>query len=193
MRYFRSDDHLGHKNITRYEAAARPFGNDLEAMFICLRDRHNSLVAPSDDVYHGGDLGWTDAWIERYLAEFNGNHTLTSGNHDESFQLRSKAAKARRRLIRMGFVDVVDGLELTLSDGTEVLMSHFPYYGDHTMTERFMEVRPRDDGKPLIHGHVHSMWQTLDHMVNVGVDAWDLYPVSEDQIVALLAEQRAAA
>lgn len=172
MRWFRSDDHLGHKGILTLEPDARPFAD-------------NADVAPDDTVIHVGDLAWTDRWIPRVMAEWNGRWTLVSGNHDPTFQLKSDAAKARRRYLTAGFVDVVDGLELTLADGTDVLVNHFPYHGDHGPTDRYVEVRPRDDGLPLICGHIHSKWRTLDRMVNVGVDAWDLSPVPEDALIEL--------
>lgn len=185
-RYFRSDDHHGHTNILTYEADARPFP-DVDAMFDAFRDRHNARVDPVDQVWHLGDVAFREEWVQRYLDEFNGHHTLVSGNHDPTFQRRSKAARARRRYLAMGFVDVVDGAELVLSDGTPVLLNHFPYYGDHTTDERYAELRPRDDGGWLLCGHIHSMWKTLDRMVNVGVDVWDLNPVAEDEIVAIIA------
>lgn len=191
-RWFRSDDHLGHKNITKYEAAARPFGNDLEAMFTCLRDRHNALVAPGDEVWDLGDVAFSEEWARRYLTEFNGVHHLVSGNHDPTFQRRSRAARARRRYTDMGFAEVVDTATIRIG-ATPVTLSHFPYHGDHKADERYADLRPIDTGNWLLCGHIHSMWRTLDRMVNVGVDVWDLTPVSEDQIAAIITEHEAAA
>lgn len=187
MRWFSSDFHLGHGRILEFEAAARPFA-DLEEMWAVMVERFNACVAPGDELILVGDNAFNDRWAARIPRDLNGRITALAGNHCPFFQRRShaKVEKAKAAYLAMGFEAVGNGLELTLADGTEVLVDHFPYYGDHTMEERYEEYRPRDDGKPLIHGHVHSMWRTLDHMINVGVDVWDLTPVSEEQIIEII-------
>lgn len=32
-------------------------------------------------------------------------------------------------------------------------------------------------------GHIHSLWKVQPKMINVGVDAWNYRPVSEDEIL----------
>jgi len=182
-----SDHHVDHKNIIKYEPEFRPFA-DTDEMWEYIKDKHNSVVNPGDEVFFVGD--WSigkDAISVPKIQELNGDITLISGNHDSTFQLRSKAAKMRLKFIEWGFADVVDGMTLTLKDGTNVLMDHFPYKGDHgEHEERYTELRPRDEGMWLIHGHVHSMWKVRDRMINVGVEAWDFTPVSEDQILEII-------
>jgi len=48
--------------------------------------------------------------------------------------------------------------------------------------------QPRPQGKWLLHGHVHGLWQSQSHnkMINVSVEAWDLTPVSEQTLVDLI-------
>lgn len=187
MRWFSSDFHLGHSRILEFEREARPF-DDLEEMWQAMLDRFNSRIGPDDELYLNGDTAFNDRWARRLATEMNGRITLGAGNHDPFFQRRSaaKIAKAKRLYLDMGFADVVDGAEMVLADGTPVLVNHFPYYGDHTTDERYNEYRCRDDGMWLICGHIHSMWRTLDRMINVGVDVWDLTPVSEDQIIEII-------
>ena len=50
-----------------------------------------------------------------------------------------------------------------------------------------MQWRPDDTGGWLLHGHIHENWRQRDRQINVGVDAWDFTPVSEEQIAALIA------
>lgn len=184
MIWFASDHHYCHKNIITY--AQRPFAN-LDEMEAALIANHNALVAPDDTVYFVGDFALGDRKVSvPIVQQLNGNITLIAGNHDDCFQVRSKAVKAREFYIESGFVDVVHGLELTLSDGTEVLVDHFPYKGDHTIEERFSELRPRDDGKWLIHGHVHNLWTVRERQINVGVDAWNFRPISENTILSII-------
>ena len=70
-------------------------------------------------------------------------------------------------------------------DGGVVKMSHYPYIGDSHGADRHADMRPDARGnRPLIHGHVHTEWQTRDNMFNVGVDVNDFKPVPEDELVA---------
>ncbi len=59
-----------------------------------------------------------------------------------------------------------------------------PYYDQDD--DRFPEYRPIDNGKVLLHGHVHERWLTNGKQINVGVDVWDYAPVSEQQVRNLL-------
>jgi calcineurin-like phosphoesterase family protein len=94
-----------------------------------------------------------------------------------------------------GFADVLgEQVELTLGDGHDrrpALACHFPYFGDSHDEERFESHRPVDDGRLLLHGHVHTRWRIEDHQVNVGCDVWDYRPVSEEAILrAVRADER---
>ena len=59
---------------------------------------------------------------------------------------------------------------------------HFPYSLDPQYDLKFMQHRPHDDGGWLLHGHIHEKWRQHGRQINVGVDAWDFAPVSEDSI-----------
>ena len=184
-RWFTSDWHLGHSRVI--DLVPRPFGS-VEEMNETILSNMESVIGPDDITLIVGDLGLgkrreTIPMVKR----IPGRKILSSGNHDDTFQMHSKAAKARLQYIEWGLDDVVDGLELTLADGTDVLVDHFPYKGDHQDYEdRYPEYRPRDDGKWLIHGHVHELWRVNGRQINVGVDAWDFMPVSEDQICNII-------
>ena len=62
---------------------------------------------------------------------------------------------------------------------TEVLLCHFPYYGDSHGKDRYTGNRPDDEGGWLICGHVHDAWKYRDRMINIGVDVNDYMPVPE--------------
>ncbi len=59
-----------------------------------------------------------------------------------------------------------------------VQLSHFPFQGNN-VDPRYPEKHPIDTGGYLLHGHVHQHWKHQGRMLNVGVDVWDFYPVSE--------------
>ena len=73
-----------------------------------------------------------------------------------------------------------------LADGTVVDVDHFPYEGDSRDEDRYGDWRPKDNGRVLLHGHVHSSWRTNGRMINVGVDVWDHAPISELQVIGLV-------
>lgn len=72
-------------------------------------------------------------------------------------------------------------------NGWPVKMSHYPYTGDSHGPDRHADLRPRDEGSALIHGHVHTEWKHNGRMFNVGVDVNDFKPVSEEEILEWLA------
>lgn len=158
--------------------------------------RWNELVAPEDTVYHLGDiaLGNIDKSLGR-VARLNGYKIAVMGNHDRPFMRANKADEQtwwdRYKEV---FQEVChwDGMLVYIGPTiTTVKVSHFPYAGDHTPTDRYADKRPHDIGTPLIHGHTHSTDRvTLStkgtKQIHVGQDAWDFRPVSEEDILHLL-------
>jgi calcineurin-like phosphoesterase family protein len=92
------------------------------------------------------------------------------------------------------FLDVFDSVSLheqtRLPGGRKVLLSHFPYKGDHHAQDRHRQWRLRDEGDWLIHGHVHDQWWVEGRQVNVGVDQLK-YPIEATTLAALLDEMTA--
>lgn len=156
-----------------------------------LIENWNNVVGPEDSVYHMGDvaLGKWDEW-DKSLSRLNGRKRLIVGNHDRLFQ----ETNAERRLrwhdeYSKWFDDgIYSNSETALSDGTRVMLSHFPYDGDSHDADRFTAERLRDRGVILLHGHTHSNSVLSKSLagtvqVHVGVDAHNFTPVSEDQVI----------
>lgn len=179
-RFFTSDEHYGHRNIIHF--SKRPFAS-IEEMHGELVSRHNAVVSPYDEVWHLGDFAMDDRLVPAILPKLNGTHYLVCGNHDRCHPCHKKHEAAKRKYLLWGFRAVwVDGL----IDGFRVC--HLPYRGD-TVTEarpngeeRYVEHRQRDDGRVLLHGHVHELWKLRGNMVNVGVDQWGFAPVRQEQL-----------
>jgi calcineurin-like phosphoesterase family protein len=190
MRFFTSDTHFGHKNIIKF--CGRPF-NDVDHMNEILIKNWNAAVEPDDEVFHLGDvaLGPWDKW-HNILTRLNGFKTLVVGNHDRIFKGEKPRMQERFAEHYARWFDVVtDEVTNIPVGGRLVNLSHFPYSGDSHAEERYREFRLKDEGVPLIHGHVHennvvtrTKWGTLQ--IHVGVDAWDYGPVSEDEISLIL-------
>lgn len=215
--FFTSDTHFGHARII--ELSNRPF-RDVQHMNEMLIKNWNSVVGPEDHVYHLGDvaLGTFDESM-RCVARLNGIKHLVMGNHDRLFvdpevKNLEKAAKYAARF-RPAYEEVFDFIEEGTSEAAAELlliptikvnlwrginsassvlrMSHFPYTGDSHDKPRYDLIRPKDDGKVLLHGHTHqsnvvtrSAKGTLQ--IHVGVDSWDYFPVSLEAVLSLVSE-----
>lgn len=185
--WYSADLHLGHRNILTH-VPSRPWSS-VEEMDAGLVERWNEVVAPGDTVWVLGDVALHPGNLGP-VADLNGHKILVAGNHDDCW-LGHRRHGARNSLLvyaAAGFEQVipegfVGGHDL---GGHAVNLSHLPYRGDHTDTERYTRFRPVDDGLPLLCGHVHDAWRVSDRQVNVGVDVWGWRPVAADTLVGLL-------
>ncbi|URQ05023.1 metallophosphoesterase [Arthrobacter phage Iter] len=184
--FFHSDWHFNHAFVAEtrgYSSAARH--DD------ALIEQINSRVTKRDHIYVLGDvfMGSVRAGLEQ-IQRVNGIKHLVLGNHDPGHPMHRKSIPHTRR-----FLDVFESVSLheqiRLPGGRKVLLSHFPYEGDHEDREdRYTQWRLRDEGEWLIHGHVHDAWRFNDRQINVGVDFWP-YPVDADTMAALIDEMEA--
>jgi calcineurin-like phosphoesterase family protein len=183
MRWFTSDMHFGHKGILKYRTQFA----DLDHMHAVLIERWNAVVATDDEVWVVGDVALRDKALP-LMDELHGIKHLVAGNHDDCHPAshRSDPAFHLPRYLRhfatvdTGWVDL---------DGWR--MCHFPYFGDHTIDDRFVEHRPPDDGGILLHGHCHTAWRVWGRQFNVGVDVNGFAPVSEDALRDLFPQMEA--
>ena len=201
-RYYSSDWHLGHVNMTRQgkDLCGRPFDTPAE-MNEAIITFANETTKPKDELYILGDIamGKLDESLP-LLAQVHCKLFLIPGNHDRfSFAYQRKGdrgAKVAREAARYAEYGVlymeVEGARsefvapFKAPDGGDVMMSHYPYVGDSHGEDRHADLRPRDRTRPIIHGHVHEEWKHNGRMFNVGVDVNDFKPVSEEEIIAWL-------
>jgi calcineurin-like phosphoesterase family protein len=179
MRWFSSDHHFDHANIIDY--ANRPF-RDVNHMNETMVARWNKVVHPSDEVYVIGDfaMGKLEHSIT-YAERLVGNKFLIPGNHDRCWGGHGKSERWLPTYEAVGFTVLSSNYIMEIG-GQPIELCHFPFTGDSRGTDRFSGNRPDDIGQFLLHGHIHTGWQTRDRQMNVGVDVWDFYPVSEDQV-----------
>jgi calcineurin-like phosphoesterase family protein len=174
--HFTADLHFGHQNIIRY--CDRPFPN-AAVMDEALIDNWNDVVADGDTVWVLGDfaLGRIADTLP-LAARLRGHKILVAGNHDRCWAGHGPRADAWvDRYLDAGFDEIIQGSTSVDLDGTDVLVSHFPYVGDSHDHDRFVEHRPTDTGSWLLHGHVHERWAQCGHMINVGVDVNGYRPI----------------
>jgi calcineurin-like phosphoesterase family protein len=190
--WFTADLHLGHTAII--EHCWRPFAS-VEAMNRALIDNWNACVGVDDVVFVLGDvaLGKTRETIQM-CRELNGEKHLWPGNHDTCWHRHKRWRREVREYEAVGFeVHSTDYELITLPEfGHDVLVSHFPYTGDHTDEDRFLEARPPDNGGILLHGHCHNAWRVNGRQLNVGVDVWGFAPVEAIVLAAVAHPERFA-
>ena len=181
-RFWTSDLHLGHANIIRY--CRRPFA-DVDTMNEALIERWNDTVADGDEVWVLGDFALgTIAHTLPLARRLRGRKVLVAGNHDRCWAKgRYTASDWVERYREAGFAEILqDTVEVRL--GThDAVACHLPYEGDSHDDDRFVDERPTDEGRVLLHGHVHDTWKINGRQINVGTDVWDYRPVSDETIL----------
>lgn len=179
--YFHSDWHFNHEFV----AETRGFSSAAEHDETLI-DAINSTVTKRDTIWVLGDvfMGSVSTALDK-IRRVNGIKRLVLGNHDPAHPIHRKSLPHTRR-----FLDVFDSVSLheqtTLPGGRKVLLSHFPYEGDHhDRGDRYKQWRLPDQGEWLIHGHVHDTWTLRGRQFNVGVDKWPS-PVEAGIVATLL-------
>lgn len=182
--FFTADLHLGHSLV----AGLRGFDSVAEHDAILLANLRK--IGKEHDVFILGDLVFGPDKIDgiaRILKSLAGNKVhLILGNHDRGHPCNPNGHK------HLGLYEGFTSVQ-TAAQVRGMMLSHFPYDGDHTAEQRFDQWRLRDCGLPLLHGHTHSSEKvsyspqgTLQ--ICVGLEAWDMRPVSLGEIQTLLKE-----
>lgn len=192
MIWFWSDLHIEHDGAI--EMNGRPFPN-LTAMHAALASNYKRRVRPGDTVYWVGDISFgsfeeTDAVLGQ-MRDPRVLWVLVQGNHDKHSQEQYR---------KLGFSVVVQECTLRMF-GRWLLVSHYPYRPTwwrrllrrNRRALRYLDRRPLEAGRFLIHGHTHSKKRlhARRRMVHVGVDCREFTPVSQREIESeiALAEQ----
>lgn len=201
MRWFTSDWHLNHANIIEF--SDRPFWKkaenicgwaadipDTDAMNQALIDNFNDMVGVGDEAWFVGDVAMGSRKISVPMIKQLKcrNLYLVPGNHDHCHKMYPKYLNHVPLYEDAGF-KIMDSQETVTIAGEEVLVCHFPYWGDSHFDDRYSGLRPNDEGGYLIHGHVHSPYVTTDahpRQIHVGVDAHGMRPVSEETIAGII-------
>ena len=187
--WFTSDTHFGH----RLMLTERNF-DSIDAHDESIVDAWNSTVRPGDTVWHLGDVAvmgsnrvGPDNPLGVLLRRLHGEIHLVAGNHDPVHPQRRDSHRRQREWL--GVFASIQSAARRRIDRAEVLLSHYPYTGDHTEVDRDTQWRLRDEGRWLLHGHTHSRQRVHGRQIHVGVDAWGR-PVHADEIAEIIKESR---
>lgn len=175
--WFTSDWHIGH----RFVAGLRGF-EDVTEHDQALCDNWADVVRKGDVVWMLGDLCLSKPTRAlMLLQDLPGVKHLVLGNHDLAHPMHRYSHKWQRQYFEA--FESVQMMARRRVNQIEVLLSHFPYSMDSGFESRYPQYRLPDEGRWLIHGHIHSSERFKGHEIHVGVDAWNLKPVALDLIV----------
>ena len=181
--WFTADHHFGHLNIIKY--CNRPFSS-VEEMDAEMIRRWNEKVEPRDSVFHLGDFTLNGfEYAEKIFASLNGYIWLVPGHHD------------KRWIKEWGDEDFLFGKSagVCLEDknakveygGKVFLLSHRPpLLLDEIKIPPGMEMELVHN-EFFLHGHNHKQKEPRrGGCLNIGVDLWDYYPVSGEQVLEIM-------
>lgn len=164
--FYTADTHFEHAFV----AGTRGF-DTAEEHDEALITRINERTTKRDQLWILGDLGMGS--LTKVLAHASKLHAelhLVLGNHDPGHPLHKGSHTKLKR-----YYEVFESVSLHEQHkvgGRDVLLSHFPFHGDHFPNDRHEAWRLRDTGLPLLHGHVHAEFVINGNQINVGVDSF---------------------
>ena len=158
--FFTSDTHFGHLKALEF----RPGLNSLEEHNEFIIDKWNSVVRPSDLVWHLGDVALGDKSFISCVGKCNGRKKLIHGKHDK-YKIQEYLPYFKEIY---GVVRAYHGM----------VLSHVPL---HTQN---LDFRWHSN----IHGHIHTpeKYNLDERYFNVCTDVCDFRPVPLDTIKAAL-------
>lgn len=163
-KWYTSDFHFFHHNIIRY--CDRPFA-DVDQMHRTIIDNMNSRVQKNDELFILGDVSFYGGEKTRdLLKQINGRKHFIIGNHDaKNLKNWSGWASANH------YLEVKD-------KGQKIVLMHYPIESWNKMAH----------GAIHLHGHRHGVNTRYEGMPSknfredIGVDPWDFFPVSLDDL-----------
>ena len=145
MKYYISDMHFFHKNVTKEgnNFDNRPF-NSFAEMHQYMKEKWNSKITNGDTVYILGDIAMrgTNEELIALVAQLKGRKVLIKGNHDDVSDMRYKNI----------FEEIYDYKEITDyvdQDAYKLVLSHYPvlmWNGQHR-------------GTIHLYGHTHNTYE----------------------------------
>lgn len=171
--YFTADLHFNHEKIIGY--CKRPF-SDVQDMNRRLIKNWNETVEPDDSIIVLGDFAFGRRKHKEMLRDIverlNGNKSLIIGSHDDLHV---------RDYIEIGFMSVHSFYHTNVfgsATNGDVYLTHDP------------AVAITDKNRLWLCGHVHDLFKRVGNVINVGVDVWNYQPVSVEQIIEVIKEDK---
>lgn len=176
--FFTADHHFGHKNILNF--CNRPFA-DVDEMDTMMVENWNSVVGPDDTVYYVGDFTLRDCKFAMSIFEhLNGTVYMMAGSHDrwlsQMYEMGEFEARTRHNYVY--FLSPLYSLNGQIVTDTEskhdlpIVLCHY-------------SLRSWDRshyGSWHLFGHHHGKLEPYGMSFDIGVDCWNFFPVSLEQV-----------
>lgn len=155
-----ADTHFDHNNIIKY--CNRPFSS-LSDMNETMIERWNFKVKENDIVYFAGDFALRNESF--FFQRLNGKKYLIKGNHDG------------KDVLKLDWGWIKDLYELNINKKLYVI-THYA----------MLVWNKSHYGSANLFGHSHGMLNSknLGRQLDIGVDCWNFFPVSIEEIEAKL-------
>jgi calcineurin-like phosphoesterase family protein len=175
--WFTSDIHFGHRLVADH----RGFKDDTQAHDETIIENWVGSVRKDDIIWVLGDLTLhSPGPALEIIRDLPGRKQFIAGNHDACHPMHREAHRHQARFLEV--FESVQPFARQKWSGQTFLLSHFPYERDRGEA-RYMQYRLPDHGEYLIHGHTHGQERFMGREIHVGLDAWDLAPVSLETIL----------
>lgn len=158
MIYFSSDHHFQHAKVIEY--CKRPYSTQME-MDSDMIEKWNSVIKDKDEVYYLGDLtlgNWGTA--RSYLKQLKGRIKFIEGNHDKRWFSSLESSQKLPPIYELNYMNKT------------IVLSH---YSMRSWNKSF-------HGSYHLFGHSHGELPPYGKSFDVGVDCWNFYPVSIEQV-----------
>lgn len=167
--WFISDTHFFHSNILKFlDKDGLPFRrfSSIEEMNETIVSNWNAVIAPSDHVYHLGDVTFRyDRPFAELMSRLKGCKRLVIGNHD----------KLKNQALLKWFDKVMLWRGFKEHDFTAV---HIP-----------LMLSSLRDGKFCVHGHIHQNLMADPHYINLCVEHTNYAPVHLESLCKTIKER----
>lgn len=162
--WFTSDTHYQHANSLKFLredgiTPMRPFSS-VEEMDETLIENHNSVVKPSDKLYHLGDVffGSKEEIIEKF-KRLNGSKRLVVGNHDDI-----------KFIVQQQMFQKIQMWRMMKEFG--ILLSHVPLHESSI-----------PEGMINVHGHTHHRGSPSEKHRSVCVEMTNYTPIHLEELI----------
>ena len=169
--WFTSDTHFGHANIIRY--CDRPYTSPSE-MDEALIKNWNQVVSPNDNIYHLGDftLGGEEQAFA-YFSRLNGKISVIPGGHDKKWVAKGEyISKSGNPIV---ILPPLETIKLHIPGVKRPQLMVLCHYAMRVWNLSHY-------GSWHLYGHSHCGLPAHLKSMDVGVDCWNYFPVTLEQI-----------
>lgn len=177
--FFTADHHFGHANIIKY--CDRPYSKVLD-MDIALIGKWNSVVEHTDTVYYVGDFSLKGLeHVRYYFKQLKGRIRMIAGSHD-AWMDEYQTDRGPGLVSQSDKVLILPPVYTVEFQGTKMFQPSI------TLCHYAMRSWDRSHYATWhLFGHHHGKLEPYGLSFDIGVDCWDFYPVSLEQVAEKMA------